>query len=56
MGIGFPETGVPDACELPHGCWELKLSPLLNQSSEPLLQLPKGPPLTKITDLSVQLC
>lgn len=24
-GIGFHDTGVTDACELPYGCWELNL-------------------------------
>ena len=27
-GVGSPETGVTDSCELPFKCWELKLSPL----------------------------
>lgn len=26
-GVGSPETGVKDSCEMPRGCWELNLSP-----------------------------
>lgn len=25
QGIGSPDTGVTDTCELPHGCWESNL-------------------------------
>lgn len=28
---GSPGTGVVDGCELPCGCWELKLGPLREQ-------------------------
>jgi hypothetical protein len=31
-GIGWPGTGVTDACALPCGCWELIPGPLREQS------------------------
>jgi len=41
-GADYSETGIPDSCELPCGCWELNLDPLEEQSvllsTEPSLQ------------------
>lgn len=30
-GVGSPGAGIIDGCELPYGCWELKLGPLQEQ-------------------------
>ena len=45
-GIRFPETGVTDICEPPHGSWELKSGLLEDQllTTKPSLQAPSQTP------------
>lgn len=39
VGLGFPETGVTDGCELPCGCWELNPVPPVLSTTKPSLWL-----------------